>query len=144
MLKFFVRGDPATQGSKRAIFIPKLNRAIVTEDCKRNKSWRSDVRNEAQIAVNHSGWQITDKPIKLQLTFVLRRPKSHYNSKGVLRPNAPTYHTKKPDTVKLARAVEDALKGLVWADDSQVCEEIIIKRYDSAALVGVVVTVEIL
>jgi len=129
MLTFFVAGDPATQGSKRAFYIASIGRAIVTEDCKRNKPWRSDVRNEAEKAIEKSDWQLSEGPIRLNLTFRLKRPKYHYNSKGLIKPSAPTYHAKKPDTVKLARAVEDALKGVVWRDDSQICSESITKLY---------------
>lgn len=123
-LSFFVAGDPATQGSKRAFYIAKIGRAIVTEDCKKNKPWRSDVRNEAEKAIESQGWKLTEGAVYVELTFQLTRPKGHFGAKG-LRPSAPAYHTKKPDTVKLARAVEDALKGVVWKDDSQIyCEKI--------------------
>lgn len=127
-LSFFVPGDPATQGSKKAFYIAKIGRAIVTEDCKKNKPWRSDVRNEAEKAIKAQGWTLTDLPVSIRLTFQLKRPKGHYGVNGLKR-SAPAHHTKKPDTVKLARAVEDALKNVVWGDDSQICEETIIKQY---------------
>jgi Holliday junction resolvase RusA-like endonuclease len=38
-----------------------------------------------------------------------------------------TYHAKKPDRDNLDKAVMDALKGLAWIDDSQVCDGRIIK-----------------
>lgn len=127
-LSFFVAGDPATQGSKRAFYIAKIGRAIVTEDCKENKPWRSDVRNEAEKAIAAGEWKLTDKPVMLNLTFQLKRPKGHFGAKG-LKKSAPYFPAKKPDTVKLARAVEDALKGVCWKDDAQIVTEIIQKRY---------------
>lgn len=128
-LSFFVAGDPATQGSKRAFYIAKIGRAIVTEDCKKNKPWRSDVRNEAEKAMAAGEWKLTEKPVRLDLTFQIRRPKSHYGAKG-LKESAPYFPAKKPDTVKLARAVEDALKGVCWKDDAQIVTEMIRKRYN--------------
>ena|GEM_PF-997575 len=127
-LEFFVKGDPATQGSKKAFYIEKIKQAIVTEDCKRNKPWRSDVRNEAEMAMKLQNWALTDKAVSVSLMFYLKRPKGHFGAKG-LKTSAPKFHTKKPDTVKLARAVEDALKNLVWGDDSQICMETIEKIY---------------
>ncbi len=128
-LQFFVKGQPATQGSKKAFYNAKLDRAFVVEDCKRNRPWRSDVRAEAEKAISEQNWRLWSGPVFIHLTFCLPRPKYHFNSKGELKPLAPKFHTKKPDTVKLARAVEDALKGVVWGDDSQVCQEFIEKIY---------------
>jgi Holliday junction resolvase RusA-like endonuclease len=39
------------------------------------------------------------------------------------------HHTTKPDTTKLLRATEDALRGIAWADDNQVCEQHAFKLY---------------
>lgn len=128
-LEFFVRGQPATQGSKKAFYNPKAGRALVVEDCKKNRPWRSDVRNEAEKAIDAQRWELFNGPVFIHLTFCLPRPKGDFNSKGLLKPSAPKFHTKKPDTVKLARAVEDALKGVVWGDDSQICQEFIEKIY---------------
>ena len=41
-----------------------------------------------------------------------------------LTPSAPKYKTSKPDVGKTARAVEDALTGIAWVDDSQVVTSI--------------------
>jgi Holliday junction resolvase RusA-like endonuclease len=64
-------------------------------------------------------------PVTASFTFYLRRPKSHYLKNGALRPKAPRRHTTKPDVLKLARAIEDALTGIVYQDDAQiVCEQL--------------------
>jgi Holliday junction resolvase RusA-like endonuclease len=63
------------------------------------------------------------------MTFIMPRPKNQYDAKGNLKNPAPFFHTVKPDRIKLARAVEDALTGIIWVDDSQCCDGPIIKRY---------------
>jgi Holliday junction resolvase RusA-like endonuclease len=56
--------------------------------------------------------------LRCDMTFIMPRPKYHFNKKG-LKPNAEYFHSKKPDKLKLARSTQDALTGIVWEDDSQ-------------------------
>jgi Holliday junction resolvase RusA-like endonuclease len=44
--------------------------------------------------------------------------------------NSPRYPTGKPDADKLLRAIGDALTGVVWVDDSQVCDAYVSKQWD--------------
>jgi len=71
-------------------------------------------------------------PVRLDMEFLLRRPKSHYRSgkhAAELKPDAPTWHFSKPDRDKLERAIMDALTGILFTDDAQVCDGPIAKRY---------------
>src|SRR5437867_2655341 len=77
---------------------------------------------------------LIDDAVSLDVTFYRPRPKNHYGSKG-LRPSAPDYPTTKPDRGKTLRAVEDALTGVVWRDDAQVCDGPVRKRYGEPARV---------
>jgi crossover junction endodeoxyribonuclease RusA len=148
-IKFFVPGIPATQGSKKAFFNKKIGRAIVVEDCKRNKDWRAMVSHmAAETWGNHAP---IAGAVALKLYFYLPRPKDHFNKKGELKATAKIEHIKKPDLVKLARAVEDAMKGIIYYDDSQIVCEYISKLYtmsdaistdDNYSKIGVAVEVE--
>jgi Holliday junction resolvase RusA-like endonuclease len=42
-----------------------------------------------------------------------------------------------PDTLKLARAVEDALSGIVWVNDSRIVDERIRKRWGDRSAVRI-------
>ena len=142
VIRFFVRGKPATQGSKRAFYNPRIGRAIVVEDCKRNRPWRTDVKASAEQA-----WPFPphDGPVKVEINFLFSRPSGHFGSgknSATVRPSAPVHMTTKPDVVKLARAVEDALKGLTWRDDSQIVHEVITKNYSANGQEGANVTIE--
>jgi hypothetical protein len=60
------------------------------------------------------------------------RPLSHFHYRKetfIMRKNAPLWHTKKPDGDNFIKAVLDALTGIVWVDDSQVCDQRTIKIY---------------
>ena len=73
-----------------------------------------------------------DGPLRLTLTFFRTRPLGHYGTgrnAAQLKDRAPDKPTVRPDTVKLTRAVEDALTGVVWRDDSQVTTHLLKKRY---------------
>ena len=65
------------------------------------------------------------------MVFRLLRPKGHYRGEIVreLRVSAPVYHIIRPDALKLGRAVEDALSGIVYQDDAQIIDEHIRKIY---------------
>lgn len=137
-IDFFVPGIPATAGSKTGFYNPKIKRVIMAPANKRQKPWMSHV--QACAMKNYSGTPTTG-PVKLRLLFHMPRPKNHYGTgknAGRLKPTAPNKHTKRPDLTKMLRAVEDALTGIIWKDDSQVhafqCE----KRYtDETPGVGI-------
>lgn len=93
--------------------------------------WKMIVRNEARRAWEASGdtspWT---GPLCVNLTFYFPRPKSHFNSRGELKPTAPKWHTGKPDRDNLDKSVLDALTNLgLWADDKQVCDGRVRKLY---------------
>lgn len=121
-IEFFVPGIPATAGSKTGIFNKKLNRVLMVPANKRQKPWMAVVRTFAMAAMQANSIPITG-PIELALTFALPRPKGHFGSGArseIVKKSAPPYPITKPDLTKLIRAVEDALTGICWKDDSQV------------------------
>lgn len=123
MTLLFVPGTPAPQGSKRY-----LGNGVMIESSKRVKPWRADIR--AAALANFT--QPYTGPIRLDLTFVMPRPKSHYGTgrnANTIKPSAPTQHTQKPDLDKLIRAVGDALTGVAYLDDSQVVGGAHMKRW---------------
>ena len=136
MITFIAYGEIATAGSKKAFPIqrsPGKWGCIVTDDSgKKGKDWRRTVQHEARKAMTEQGRDMIEGAIEFSMTFFLKRPKSHYRSgkfSHLLKPTAPGRPIAKPDTTKLVRAVEDALTGIVWKDDSQVVEQINGKWY---------------
>ena len=112
MVYVFIPGRPAPQGSKR-----HLGNGIMVESSKAVKPWRVDVawtvREYFPTPLNGA--------VRLELGFVMPRPKS-----------APKKSTppaiKRPDVDKLARAVLDAITGVVVVDDSQIVHLVATKR----------------
>jgi len=121
LITFTVAGmAPAPQGSKRWV-----GNAMI-ESSKNVKPWRYLVQ-QAAVAVNHP--TITG-PVSLSCVFLFPRPKSHFTSKGALRPTAPAFHSVKPDGSKCLRSTEDALvdAGLLQ-DDARIAISSYTKRY---------------
>lgn len=137
-LSFFVPGKPLTAGSKNAI--PGKGpggRPLIVESGNRKAkaAWRDDVRQAAMHAkpatMSVPCWP--NEPLEVHMTFVLARPSSQLRSgrfAGQLHPWAMARRpTTRPDALKLARAAEDALTGIVYADDSQIVDERLSKVY---------------
>lgn len=127
-VRFNVLGIAAPQGSFRAATSRKTGRAFLVQSNKRTMPWRQEVAARAQEAMHAAGLAICNRPMHLTLRVYLPRPNGHYGAKG-LRPSAPTWPAKKPDLSKLVRAVEDAMTGIVYLDDAQICDELMFKRY---------------
>ena len=125
-----VTSQPATAGSKRAFHSKKTGKTWITDDCKRGKEWRATVRAAAEQ--QRITRQLYDGPLLLYVEFWLRRPKNHYRTgkfSEMLKVGAPKWPTKKPDTTKLLRAIEDALTGVLWVDDAQIGTQLVTKSY---------------
>ena len=131
-ISFFVPGVPLAQGRPRAFLIKKTQRVRVY-DPENSREWKAQVRWLARQ--EYPGGVLTG-PIRLVLMFALPRPKS--------LPKKITEHTKRPDCSNLAKAVEDALRGVLYHDDSQITWLTIIKSYvheDGEKSPGVRITV---
>ncbi len=71
----------------------------------------------------------TDKPVALLVHAFLSIPESwHWKKKQLARAGV-ILPTDKPDFDNLGKAAADAIKGIVWGDDSAVCDGRVIKRY---------------
>jgi crossover junction endodeoxyribonuclease RusA len=122
-IKFSVKGMPQPKGSARA-FIPRgWTRPIITSDNPKNRPWASLVNVMAQYNAPKNGPH--DGPIGLFLAFKLPKPKSYPKTREIP-------HIKKPDLDKLVRSVKDALKSVMYNDDSQVIQVTAKKEYGDA------------
>jgi len=130
-IEFSVHGEQVPQGSKTAqvIFdrsgkpVWKGGRvlAVVRNASAKLRDWRQQIATVALEKMN--GRDAFAGGVRLDVTFIRQRPKSHYGTgknSAKLKDSAPSRHLQKPDRDKLGRAVADAMKGIVYADDSQI------------------------
>lgn len=130
-LQFFVPGDPAPQGSKKAFRNQYTNRIQLTESSKKVGPWRERVAIAAHNAM--CSGQVFDGAVSVTLNFVLPRPKS-----APKRSTPPA--VKRPDLDKLVRSCLDAITGVIVSDDSRV---ISLSAYKRIAEIGETAGVEI-
>jgi Holliday junction resolvase RusA-like endonuclease len=117
---FFVAGTPIAQGSKT------LMRNRMIDSNPKLQPWRNAVALEAR----RFGQNKITGPVRLSVSFMFERPKSHLTKSGLAK-HAPLQPIYKPDLDKLTRAVGDALSVNchLLQDDSQITEINATKRY---------------
>jgi len=110
--------------------------AGTAESRKRAAQWREDIRHAAREAMDER--PPFAGPIRLMCEFRLPYPASSIRKYqfGWLP------HTKKPDVDKLFRMLADAMTGIVWRDDAQVCFSAINKVYAWDGRTGAIIDVD--
>lgn len=127
MISLFVPGDPKTKGSTKSFaprygdgsLVRRANGSIVintTNDCKKAKGWQRAISAAVRPLAPKQPW---DGPVRLDVTFFLRRPKTVKRELPHVR----------SDLDKMLRVVMDALTGIIYRDDGQVVSGEIGKRY---------------
>lgn len=130
-IKFTVYGLPAPQGSSRA-FIPKgWTRAVITTDNTKLKPWRQEIASTAKAAMDDAFLLPLKRDVAVQVNIVFYFPRPKSLKKAV------TQKTTKPDLDKLIRAAWDAMTGIVFEDDAQVCRGWMEKAFDGVPRVEI-------
>jgi len=127
--QFEVVGRPVPKGSMKAYMAKGARFPIVTHDNESTKPWQATVAATAHAVCQGN---VTRAPVAIEIECFFGYRKSDFGTgrnAGALKPSAPTHHTTKPDADKLGRCIGDALKGVVYADDSQVVEITVRKAY---------------
>lgn len=110
-VEFYIHGNPVPQDRPRHATRKKKGGGtfIATFDTNRSKEWKKTIADHAKkIGVQPFPAGL---PLALTVQFYLDRPKT------VKR----RHPTAKPDLDNLTKAVQDALNGIAYMDDSQIC-----------------------
>ncbi len=140
-IEFTVHGQPQPAGSKRGFAFKRQNGSTgvaISDANPKSGEWKRYVKLAASS--NRPDGLILG-PVSVSFKFVRVRPGGHFNSKGELNKagREKPYPISKPDALKLARGVEDALTGVIWQDDAQIVEEHLSKVWGEAPGVRVVI-----
>jgi Holliday junction resolvase RusA-like endonuclease len=133
MIQFTVYGEPVAQGRPRATMIDGHIRMY---DPKKSSDFKNYVR---LVASEHRPDKLLEGPISLTVKVYKPTLKSFSKKKkaaaeaGQLRP------TSKPDVDNYVKGVKDALKNVIWKDDSQVVDLHISKWYSETPRVEITI-----
>lgn len=136
MIAFTVYGEAKPGGSKRAFRNPHTGKiAMVDASGKAGKDWRRAVAEAGAEAMGNR--ELLREALVVSMIFYRPRPKAHLRVNGEVRDAAPRDPITRPDLLKLARSVEDAMSGVVYHDDSAIVSEHLYKCYGEPARVYV-------
>lgn len=125
MIQLIVYGEPVAQGRPR---FARRGNFVTTYDPKKSRDYKDTVYS---IAVEKRPDNLLEGPLSVKIKAFKGIPKSFSKKKmadaeaGILLP------VTKPDCDNYAKGVKDALKGVIWRDDSQVVRLVIEKMYSA-------------
>ena len=124
---FQVRHRPCPQPRPKARRLP-MGVQIYTPNSAKVKAWKEAVR-EACPTVKET----SEGPVRVSSIFVLQRPQAMCSK---TYPSEHMIHLVKPDIDNLLKGALDALKGIIWKDDSQVILGVSEKYYSPVIFGG--------
>lgn len=124
MIKITIPGSPIGKGRPKFSTFGGYPKAYTPQKT-------ANYENLVKMAFQASGSKGYDKGIQLraEITAYFPIPKSTSNKKRFEMLHGVIMHTKKPDADNVAKSILDALNGLAFYDDSQICELGVCKMY---------------
>lgn len=135
-LAFSLSGEPRGKGRPRATTRGGRFPTVYTDA--KTRKYEASVRKVAEAAM--AGRAPLEGPLSLSLRFRLPIPKSETKAHKAAMASGETAPTKKPDWDNAAKAMCDAMNGVVYVDDCQIVRAFVTKIF--AAQPGVDVRVE--
>ena len=114
LVSFTVYGEPVAQGRPKFAVISGHARAY---DPKKSRDYKSLI---AQVAQEHVPDELLTGPLVLVVKVYRPVPKSFSKKKRVAALAGEIRPTTRPDLKNVLAGVEDALEGVIYANDSQI------------------------
>lgn len=132
-VRFTVFGESVAQGR------PKTSTAggfVRVYDPKKSRDFKDYVRI---VASEHAPAALLEGPLKMIVDIYRPIPKSLSKKKAALAESGELRPTSKPDVDNYLKGIKDALKSVIWKDDSQVVEVMVRKWYSEKPRVEVLI-----
>lgn len=121
-VSFIVEGEPIPKGR------PRFNRITGhARTPERTKSYEQMVAWKATAAMR--GKQPTSMPVHVGVRIFFPIPKNARKAEKEAALNEQLWHCKKCDADNVFKSITDGANGIVYRDDSQVCEMTCSKKY---------------
>ena len=134
-LKFEVPGSPIGQGRPK---FSTINGHAKAYDPEKSRNYKAYVKLLATQAMKEQGFTMIDGPCCLDIMAFFEVPKSKskkFKERALLGLERPT---KKPDIDNIVKALQDALNGLAYKDDSSIVYLSVAKCYSEIPKVEVI------
>lgn len=132
-----VPGEPVGKGRPRVAMRghrPSMYTPQKTAD------YEAKIREEGEKVMRACGRNELRGPLQLDLTITLGIPTSYSKKRTEACSRGSEMPIKVPDWDNVAKAVCDALNGVVWEDDKQIVDAVVRKRYGETACIIAIVT----
>lgn len=136
---FTIPGAPVGKGRPK---FARRGNFVTTYTPEKTASYENLVKVKAEEAMN--GRPMFDGPVAVSLMLYVTTPASWSQKKQRQALDGMIYPTSKPDVDNVIKGIFDAMNAIVWADDKQVCDIHVIKRYAETACAKVHVRASIL
>ncbi|MBO9609184.1 MAG: RusA family crossover junction endodeoxyribonuclease [Paenibacillaceae bacterium] len=133
MIKFTVLGEPVAQGRPRFTTFSGFPRAY---DPKKSSDYKDYIKLAAR---EYAPSVLLDGPLELQVRVFRSTPKSFSKKKASAAEAGNIVPVSKPDVDNYLKGIKDALKGIIWRDDSQVVDAFASKRYSAKPRIEIVI-----
>ncbi|MEY9096323.1 RusA family crossover junction endodeoxyribonuclease [Paenibacillus sp. RC84] len=132
-LQFTVFGEPVAQGRPKFSTVGGFVKAY---DPKKSRDFKDYVKLAAS---EHRPTSLLEHPLILEVNVYRSMPKSFSKKKALAAEDGLVLPITKPDIDNYVKGIKDALKGIIWKDDSQVADLIARKRYSSTPRIEITI-----
>ena len=139
MLHFHVEGNPVGKGRPR---FRRTKNFVQTYTDSKTAAWEEKVKSAAKQGMGDT--PPLETPVSVYGYFGLSVPSSHSKKRTTACLEGREAPSKKPDLDNMAKAVLDAMNGVVFKDDSQIINLHLKKVYSIEVGVNVLVKEEVL
>lgn len=123
MIRFTVYGEPVAQGRPRA---STANGYVQMYDPKKSRDYKNYIR---LVASQNKPNKLLTGPLQLNVRIYKPTLKSFSKKKKMAAEKGEIRPVTKPDVDNYVKAIKDALKSVIWKDDSQVVDLHVSKFY---------------
>lgn len=131
---FLVPGPPVAKGRPRLTVMGGHARAFTPA---KTVAYESRVADQGMHAM--AGEALFSGPVSIEIDARFQIAASWSKKKRQAAADGELRHTSRPDGDNILKAIGDGLNGIVYADDSQIAEVKLVKRYADVPGVAVVV-----
>ena len=124
VVKFTVEGVPVGKGRPK---FARRGNFVQAYTPTKTKAYEQQVADAARVAMGSK--LRTMEPVQVNLDMYLPIPASWSKLKRQLAQKGVVYPTVKPDIDNVAKAVFDAMNGIVFQDDKQIVNQLVTKHY---------------